>query len=253
MKTERLPPRGGVNDRRSLEGAPSVLEGSLLPIANCVLLLLRRSNRAHHLPAGGTDRISIGVSVRDPLLAAQRDYFDTFDVAADDVLLAYVVGEAVVVAITLVEADVRLLRRGGVGHDAEPTTMRADGIRPWSPLNDACHSSRRPGLGSGVRALFGPEPPPHEGAAQAAALRATSPLAMSSTPPFLKRSDGTRSGSSVRVLLGLEHLRMVEPPCGRQVFYLAIGAPDRRYEQRHHSAGSRSPLNNAVGHLSRDS
>ncbi len=81
------------------------------------------SDRAHHLPTGGTDRIAIGVSVRDPLLPAQRDYFDTFDVAADDVLLAYVVREAVVVAITLVEADVRLLRRGGVGHDSEPTTM----------------------------------------------------------------------------------------------------------------------------------
>ena len=88
------------------------------------------SDRAHDFPTGGTDRITIGVSVRDPLLSAQRDCFDTFDVAADDVLLAYVVGEAVVVAITLVEADVRLLRRGCVGHDAEPTTMRADGIRP---------------------------------------------------------------------------------------------------------------------------
>ncbi len=65
-----------------------------------------------------------------------------------------------------------------------------------------------------------------------------SPFAASSAPPFPQRSDETRSGSSVRVLLGLEHLRMVEPPCGRQVLYLAIGAPDRRSEHRHHSADS---------------
>ena len=81
------------------------------------------SDRAHDLLARRADRKTIGVSVRDPLLPAQRDYFDTFDVAADDVLFAYVVGEAVVVAITLVEVDVRLLSRGGVGHDSEPTTM----------------------------------------------------------------------------------------------------------------------------------
>jgi hypothetical protein len=65
---------------------------------------------------------------------------------------------------------------------------------------------------------------------EGAALRATSPLAASSIPPCTTRRDETRSASTVRDLLGLERLRMIEPPCGRQVFYLATGAPGRRYE-----------------------
>ena len=104
----------------------------------------------------------------------------------------------------------------------------------------------------GVRVLFGPEPPPHGGTAleaaprstfgscsapsrlrkevppQAAALRAKSPLAASSIPPCTIRRAETRSGSTVRVLCGLKRLRMVEPPCRRQEFYLATGTPGRR-------------------------
>ena len=64
----------------------------------------------------------------------------------------------------------------------------------------------------GVRGLLGSQPPPHGGAAQRAALRATSPFAASSAPPFPQRSD--------------------------EAEVLAIGAPGRRSEHRHHSADS---------------
>jgi hypothetical protein len=68
-------------------------------------------------------------------------------------------------------------------------------------------------VGSSVRNLLGSEPLPHGRAAQAAALRATSPLAASSASPV--------------PLWGVAKA---------EVF--ATDAPDRRSEHRHHPADS---------------
>src|ERR1700731_1926036 len=51
------------------------------------------------LGAGGTDRVPLGVSGRDPLLAAQGDNRLAGDVRASDVSLLGVVREPVVVAV----------------------------------------------------------------------------------------------------------------------------------------------------------
>jgi len=53
--------------------------------------------------AGGADPVPVGV----PLLATQGNVGDFFDVAADDVGFAHVVGEAVVVTVTLVDPKSR--------------------------------------------------------------------------------------------------------------------------------------------------
>ena len=59
----------------------------------------------HDFFAGSTNGVATGVPVRNPLLAAQGDGGNPFDVGAEDVLLRHVVAHAIVVA---------LVRFGGV-------------------------------------------------------------------------------------------------------------------------------------------
>ena len=80
----------------------------------------------HNLFASGTDRIAIGVPVGNPLLPTERHDRDAFNVAPDDVFLAYVVSKAVMISVAFVKTDVGPLIGSGGGfrrHGSEPTAM----------------------------------------------------------------------------------------------------------------------------------
>ncbi len=96
--------------------------------------------------AGGADRVALGVAGRDPLLAAQRGDGLAGHRGADDVVLAAVVREAIVVAVVgpldLAVFDGRLDRRGHGSDDGCCRVVAHDVIVPPPRADLGCDDLR---------------------------------------------------------------------------------------------------------------
>ena len=66
--------------------------------------------------AGRADRVLVGITVGNPHLAAERLYRHTFDIRSNDVRLADVVGESIVVPVAGVDGGAFVCP--GLGHNA---------------------------------------------------------------------------------------------------------------------------------------